>query len=116
LANLIFGAAVLLQLIVVINLAVGIWGIRSLMVLDPMVGGYIGALCLILLVLIEVVAISFYRRKRWAWTAAVAVFALSLPSPVGIVGLVLLFRPGIRQEFATRPASEGDAPAPGSAE
>jgi hypothetical protein len=109
LANLILGAALLLQLIVFINLAVGIWGIWSLRELDPVVAWYIGAVWLVMLVLIEVVAISFYRRRRWAWTAAIAIFALSLPSVAGIVGFVLLLRPGVREEFRGRPAGEGDA-------
>jgi hypothetical protein len=99
----------MLQLIVVLNLAVGIWGIWSLWELNPVLSWYIGAIWLAMLVLIEVVAISFHRRRRWAWTAAIAVFALTLPSLAGILGLVLLFRPGVREEFTSRPTGEGDA-------
>jgi hypothetical protein len=109
LANLISWAGVLLQLIVFVNLAVGIWVIQSLRELDPVLAWYIGAVWLAMLVLIEVVTISFFRRRRWAWTAAIAVFALTLPSIAGIVGFVLLLRPGVREAFTARPAGEGGA-------
>ncbi|HZY84720.1 MAG TPA: hypothetical protein VFE78_07805 [Gemmataceae bacterium] len=116
LANLIFLAAVLLQLIVVVNLALVAWGTQSLMALDPTAGASIGAVGLLLLALVEVVAVALYRRRPWAWTTAVVVFALALPSMAGLVGLVLLTRPGVRQAFTNSSAGDGDEPAPGSAE
>jgi hypothetical protein len=102
LANLILVAVVLLQLIVLGTLAFGIWITWYLIELDPLTGCYIGAVFLVMIVLVEVVAISLARRKTWAWTAAVVVFTLALPSIAGLVGLLLLFRPGVREEFTAR--------------
>jgi hypothetical protein len=116
LANLVFLAVLLLHLIVVVNLALVAWGTRSLMALDPAAGASIGAVGLLLLALVEVVAVALYRRRPWAWPAAVVVFALALPSVAGLVGLLLLTRPGVRQAFTARCAGDGGGPAPGSTE
>ncbi len=111
-ANLVFAAALVLHLIVVVNLAVGIPVTYSLVKLDPATGAYVGAAWLLFLAVIEVVAVALHRRSQWAWTAALVVFILSLPSLAGLVGILLLIRPGVRAEFTPRSEGEGDKGGP----
>jgi hypothetical protein len=107
-ANLIFAAAMVLHLIFVVNLAFGIPVTYFLVKLDPGTGAYVGAVWLLFLAAIEVVAVALHRRSWWAWIAAIVVFVLSLPSIAGLAGLLLLIRPGVRAEFIPRSQGEGD--------
>jgi hypothetical protein len=98
-ARCIFAAVLLLQLVVLVNFAVAAWITRKLVNLDPMAGGVIGGVLLLLIVVGQVAVLPLYRRRKWAWIVAIVAFVLALPSLVGFIGLVLLFRPSVRQEF-----------------
>jgi hypothetical protein len=104
---LVFAAVALLQLIAVVNLAVAVWITWAWYTFEPVIGVQLGVALLAPVVLIEVVALALQRRRKWAWTAAVVVFALALPGVAGIVGLLILFRPGVRQLFEKRSPRRG---------
>lgn len=60
------------------------------------------ALCLLLIVGIEVVAWGLRRRKFWAWVAGLCIFGIYVPSlflPLGALGLWGLLDTGSRREF-----------------
>jgi hypothetical protein len=107
LGELIFLAVLLLQALVVLTLAVAIWLTLLLIRLDQVIGLYTGCVLLLQVVLLQVITIAFYRRKKWAWTAALVVFILSLPGLLGIFGLMTLIRPGVREAFQTAPGTKG---------
>lgn len=58
-----------------------------------------GGVLLLSVVLVEVVAYGLHRRKKWAWTAGVAVFVVSLPSVAAVLGILLLLDRRVRAEF-----------------
>ena len=98
-ARCIFVAVLLLQLVVLVNFAVAVWTIRFLIYLDPMAGGVIGGVWLPLIAIGQIAVPALYRRRKWAWRVAIVGFVLAIPSIMGLFGLLLLFRPNVRQSF-----------------
>jgi hypothetical protein len=96
----IFWAVVLLQLIALGTAVVAVLVAWPFVKQGEDAAGYaFGGVLLLSVVLVEVVAYGLHRRKKWAWTAGVAVFVVSLPSVAAVLGILLLLDRRVRAEF-----------------
>jgi hypothetical protein len=106
LAGRIAVVVVLLQLVVLINIAWDVWITWQLMRLDPVTRGILAAIPFVVPIVGQVAVVGLCYRRPWAWTATVVVFLLSLPSVLAVFGIFLVFNPEVRGEFGGRQGEE----------
>ncbi|HKI36021.1 MAG TPA: hypothetical protein VKA46_29465 [Gemmataceae bacterium] len=101
----------MLHLIAVASAVGAILGAWPFVTQGEHTAGYaIGGVLLVVAALVEVVASALRKRKKWAWTAAIAVFVLGLPGVAAVIGLFLLLNRDVRAEFEPAPTGGAEGP------